>query len=110
MDWATLQFYAVMRPAFQQLVRTEADRRDPAQIEEALAKTETYVAILDQHLADRKFVNGAHFSMADICLGVIAHRWMGLPAKRVSHLHLERWYRSIRERKAARKILVLPLR
>lgn len=110
MDWATLQFYAAMGPAFRQLVRTEADRRDSRQIEESLAKTETYTAILDQHLADKTFANGAHFSMADICLGVIAHRWMGLPAKRESRPHFERWFRSIRERKAARNVLVLPLR
>ncbi|MCB1488444.1 MAG: glutathione S-transferase family protein [Bauldia sp.] len=110
MDWANLQFYSALRPAFQQLVRIERPRRDLGQIDESLAKTETYVAILDRHLADKEFANGAHFSMADICLAVIAHRWMGLPVDRTARPHLERWIRTVREREAAKKILVLPLR
>lgn len=110
MDWANLQFYSALRPAFHQLVRTDARDRNPGQIDDSLAKTETYVAILDQHLADKEFANGPHFSMADICLAVIAHRWMGLPSNKKSRPHFERWFRAIRERKAAKKILVLPLR
>ncbi len=110
MDWANLQFYSAMGPAFHQLVRAEVDKRNLRVIEESLAKTETYAAILDQHLADKEFANGAHFSMADICLGVIAHRWIGLPANKVSRPHFERWFRAVRDRKAAKKVLVLPLR
>jgi len=110
MDWASLQFYPALRPAFFQLVRTDVPNRNPVLIEESLAKTETCAAILDQHLADKEFANGPHFSMADICLAVIAHRWMGLPATRKPRPHFERWFQSVRERKTAKKLLVLPLR
>ena len=109
MDWASMQFYSAMHPAFWQLVRTESDRRDRDQITESMAKAEKFTAILDAHLEGRHYANGAHFSMADICLGVAAHRWMGLPAKKEKRQHLERWIESLRERKAAGKALVLPL-
>ncbi len=110
MDWANLQFYAAMGPAFHQLVRTEPDKRNPHLVEESLAKAERYAEILDRQLADREFVNGEHFSAADICLGVIAHRWMGLPANRAPRPNLERWYRTVSRRKSAKDVLVLPLR
>lgn len=110
MDWANLQFYSAMGPAFHQLVRTEADKRNPRLIEESLAKAEKFAEILDRQLSGRPFVGGEHFSAADICLGVIAHRWMGLPAQKTIRPNLERWYRTIRERDAAQDILVFPLR
>jgi glutathione S-transferase len=110
MDWSVLQFYAAMGPAFRQLVRTPADQHDEGQIKKSLSQAEKYVTILDQHLAGKPFANGAYFSMADICLGVIAHRWLGLPVKRQPRPHLERWFNLIRERKAAQRVLVLPLR
>ncbi len=110
MDWANLQFYAAMGPAFHQLVRTEADKRNPLLIEESLAKAEKFAEILDQHLSDREFVNGDHFSAAEICLGVIVHRWMGLPAKKAVRPNLQRWYRTVSERDSAKGILNLPLR
>jgi glutathione S-transferase len=110
MDWANLQFYAAMGPAFRQLVRTEADKRDTRLIEDSLAKAESFAEILDRQLSGNEFVNGEHFSMADICLGVISHRWLGLPAKRAARPNLERWYRTVSQRQAAKEILVLPLR
>jgi glutathione S-transferase len=110
MDWANLQFYAAMGPAFRQLVRTEADKRDPHLIAESLAKAEKFAEILDRQLSGRDFVGGDHFSAADICLGVIAHRWLGLPTEKAVLPNLERWYRAVSERDAAKGILVLPLR
>ena len=109
MDWANLQFYAAMGPAFRQLVRTAADARDPRLIAESLAKAEKFAEILDRQLSDREFIDGDHFSAADICLGVIAHRWLGLPTKKAVRPNLERWYRTVSGRDAAKGILVLPL-
>ena len=110
MDWASLQFHSAMGPAFHQLIRTEAVKRDARLIDESLARAERFTEVLDQHLADNEFANGKHFSMADICLGVIAHRWMGLPAGRLPRPNLERWFRTVSARDAAKKVLVLPLR
>lgn len=110
MDWANLQFYAAMAPAFRQLVRTAPDKRNQILVEESLAKAEKFAEILDRQLADAQFVNGDRFSAADICLGVVAHRWMGLPAEKTVRPNLERWYRTVSARDAAKDILVLPLR
>jgi glutathione S-transferase len=109
-DWSILHFYPVMGPAFRQLVRTPPEQRTPRLIEESLAQTETYAAILDRHLADHEFANGEHFSMADVCLGVVAHRRMGLPASREPRQNFERWFHAISARDAAKKVLFLPLR
>jgi len=51
MDWANLQFYAAMGPAFRELVRTAADRRDQRLIAESLAKAEPFAEILDRQLS-----------------------------------------------------------
>jgi glutathione S-transferase len=110
MDWAVQQFYPAMGVAFRQLVRTGPARRDQMLIDDSLARAERFAAILDAHLEGKAYANGDHFSMADICLGVVSHRWLGLPGKREKRPSLERWFESVRGRKAARKVLVLPLR
>lgn len=110
MDWANLQFYSAMGPAFHQLIRTEAFKRDAGLIEQSLARAERYTEVLDRHFAGNEFANGEHFSMADICLGVIVHRWMGLPAMKIPRPNLERWFRTLGARDAAKKVLFIPLR
>jgi glutathione S-transferase len=109
-DWSILHFYPAMGPAFRHLVRTPPDQRDAGVIAQSMAQAEAHAEILDRHLADHDFANGATFSMADVCLGVIAHRWMGLPADRVPRPNLERWFRAVSTRDAAKKVLSLPLR
>jgi glutathione S-transferase len=55
--------------------------------------------MLDAQLQGRFFIEGEHFTLADIVLGSYAKRWFGLPGvERPSLPNLERWYQRLSAR------------
>ena len=109
MDWQQTTLNRESGMAFVQWFRTPEDKRDAAVIARSTAATEPALAQLNAHLADRAWVGGAHFSMADIPVACDVHRWFGLPQPRPARPHLERWFASIIARPATRGVLDLPL-
>jgi glutathione S-transferase len=109
MDWQTTALTPAMGPAFMQLIRTAADQRNAALIDESAAKAEALLAILDAQLQDRSFICGAQFTMADIALGCAVHRWYGLPLAHNPRPQIERWYAALMSRPATDGVLTLPL-
>ncbi|MET0390269.1 MAG: glutathione S-transferase [Polyangiales bacterium] len=112
MDWQQTTLNRASAQAFVQLVRTPHAQRNPDLIRESVNSTEPLLALLDSHLAERPFMCGARFTMADIPLGCEAHRWFGLPSsdyKRPRWPHLERWFAALRDRPGARGVLDLKL-
>ena len=109
MDWQQTTLNPASRPGFWQLIRTPAEQRNAAVIAESNAAVESLMATLDRHLAQRTYMAGEHFSMADIPLACEVHRWFGLPQPRQSRPNLERWYAGIRARQASRGVLDLAL-
>ncbi|AOY93300.1 glutathione S-transferase [Cupriavidus sp. USMAA2-4] len=110
MDWQATAFSPAMVNAFLHLVRRPPAERDEAVIAASCAATEPLAALLDEALAEREFIGGTRFTMADIPLACAAHRWMGLPATHTPRPNLERWLAAMRARPAASGILELPLR
>jgi glutathione S-transferase len=98
MDWQTTAFSPAMGPAFFQLVRTPAEKRDARVVAESAAQSEAAAAVLDAHLAGRAYVNGDAFTMGDIPVGVAANRWLKLPLAREKRPDLEAWYRRLQAR------------
>lgn len=109
MDWQQTTLNPAGRPAFMQWVRTPPGQRDPALIAQSVAETEPLLAMLDAHLAQRAYLAGERFTMADIPVGCEIHRWFNLPQARPALPHLERWYQSLLERPGARGVLDQPL-
>jgi glutathione S-transferase len=109
MDWQQTTLNPVSRPGFWQLVRTPAEQRNPAVIAESNAAVEALMFTLDMHLANREYMVGGRFTMADIPLACEVHRWFGLPQPRQSRPHIERWYDSLRARQASKGVLDLAL-
>jgi glutathione S-transferase len=109
MDWQQTTLNPVSRPGFWQLVRTSPEQRVPAVIAESNAAVEALMFTLDMHLANREFMVGERFTMADIPLACEVHRWFGLPQPRQSRPHIERWYESLRARQASKGVLDLAL-
>ena len=109
MDWQQTTFNPASRPGFWQLIRTAPEQRDPAALAASNAAVEALLATLDAHLAQRAFMTGDQFSMADIPLGCEAHRWYKLPQPRQSWPHVERWYRTLSTRPGARGVLDMEL-
>ena len=106
MDWQALAFNTAITPVFVGLIRTPEDQRDMAGIEAARAKTESCIAILDDHLAGRDYMNGAAFTMADIPVGAGVNRWYKLPVERASRPNVERWLERLKERPGFRAHVV----
>ena len=109
MDWQQTSMSPATRPGFWQLVRTPAEQRNAAIIEESNAAVELRMATLDEHLGKRSFMVGERFSMADIPLACEVHRWFGMPQTRQSRPHIERWFDSLRDRQTSKGVLDLAL-
>jgi glutathione S-transferase len=112
MDWQQTTLNPVSAGAFKQWVRTPAAEREPAVIAQSVHATEPLFALLDAHLADRAFMLGDNFTMADIPVGCEAHRWFGLPPTeytRPTWPNVERWFADLRSRAGARGVLDLLL-
>ena len=109
MDWQQTTLNPASRPGFWQLIRTPPEQRDPALLAESNAAVEALMATLDAHLAQRHFMVGDRFTVADIPLACEVHRWFGLPQARQSRPHIERWYGSICARQASKGVLDMAL-
>jgi glutathione S-transferase len=109
MDWQMGTLWANLRPAFIGLVRTPPQNRDRASIEAAISKTADNLAILDSHLASRKYVAGSTFTIADIPLGATAYRWFSVDIERPPMRNLEAWYERLCSRAPYRANVMLPL-
>ncbi len=109
MDWQQTTLNPASRPGFWQLVRTPPEQRDAALLAESNTAVEALMAMLDAHLAQRSFMVGERFTVADIPVACEVHRWFGLPQPRQSRPHLERWYSSLCARQASKGVLDLAL-
>ena len=109
MDWQQTTLNPASRPGFWQLVRTPPEQRNPALLAESNAAVEALMATLEAHLAQRHFMVGDRFTVADIPLACEVHRWFGLPQARSSRPHIERWYASLCARQASKGVLDMAL-
>ncbi|MBI4189108.1 MAG: glutathione S-transferase family protein [Betaproteobacteria bacterium] len=110
MDWFATTVFPNLRPVFVELVRVTPDKRNMTLVEESRKKLAANMAILDAHLANRKYVIGDAFTMGDIPLGTAVQRWFNLPIERESHKHLEAYYKRLQARPAFKQFVdLLPL-
>ncbi|SFD96336.1 glutathione S-transferase family protein [Massilia yuzhufengensis] len=80
MDWQATDLNTAWRYAFMALVRQHPAYRDAAQVEASIAAWNRHIAILDARLAATgAYAAGAHFTLADIVLGLSVNRWMMTP-------------------------------
>ena len=98
MDWATTTMAPVMTPLFWGLIRTPADKRDPAALDALRIQMEGVMRLLDAQLAGGAFVAGDTFTMGDIPVGCFAQRWLALPIEHGEHPHLGRWLKRLEAR------------
>jgi glutathione S-transferase len=65
--------------------------------------------VLDAHLARSAFVGGERFTMGDIAVGCPVWRWYALPVERPALPALQRWFDTLAQRPAFRRVVVQPL-
>jgi glutathione S-transferase len=100
MDWQLSVVGPAIFAAFWGLIRTPADKRDPAAIAASQSKTTEAMKILDAQLGKTAFVADDQFSMGDIPVGVMAYRFRQLCPERPEMANLERWYAALQKRAA----------
>jgi glutathione S-transferase len=110
MDWASVMFGPVFTPLFWQLIRTPAEKRDQGVIDRAIRESGESLKVLEQGLDGRQYVAGAQFTLGDIPIGALIHRWFNLEnVPRPSQPNVEGYYQRLSKRPAYRKVIMLPL-
>lgn len=114
MDFQLGSIAPLLSPVFRGLVRTKPQERDMALITHAFGEIADLLAVVEAALAGRSHLVGERFSVADIPLGCVAHRWFNLPLDgtglaRPDAPRLLAWYERLKARPAAAELMVLPL-
>ncbi|WP_238123710.1 MULTISPECIES: glutathione S-transferase family protein [unclassified Xanthobacter] len=111
--WMDLQLGAIapaFSPMFLGLVRTAPAARDMELITRSFGTVAANLTVVDAGLVDgRPFLTGPAFTVADIALGSVAHRWFNLPLDgtgltRPALPHLAAWYERLKARPAAAQL------
>lgn len=109
MDWsATALQPTFLTGIFWGFYRTPEPQRDTAAVARNLARCADYMGLLDRELAERPFLGGDAFGLADIPAGTNLFRYFGIPIKRPALPNVEAWYDRLKERPAYREHVMLP--
>jgi glutathione S-transferase len=109
MDWSqtALQLDFLMG-VFWGFFRTPEAERDWPAIRAKVARCAGHFRLLDQMLADRRFLGGDALTLADIPAGTCLYRYFELDIERPSVPNVEAWYGRLRERRAFREHVMVP--
>ncbi len=103
MEWAGTTIYAdIITNIFIGLIRTPAATRNHALIEASIQRAGEKLQVLDAHLANRPYILGDAFTMADIPAGALMWRYFDLPIARPSLPNVEAWSKRLQQRPAYR--------
>jgi glutathione S-transferase len=108
-DWMQSELQPALAPVLWGVVRRVLPFTDPKAIADGVARAEALMAILEAQLADRPFLAGERFGMADIAVGCGVHRWLNMPVERIARPAVQRWYEALFARPAAQAALPLPI-
>lgn len=109
MDWANGSLSPAHRPVLMGLVRTPADKRDPASIADGIAACEALLAILDDELATSPWLSGEAFGLGDIAVAPFVYNLMTIVDNWQPRPHLQRWYQQLNQRQAWRDVVMIPV-
>jgi glutathione S-transferase len=99
MDWQAGELNNAWRTAFMGLVRKSPAHQDAAAIAASAAEWNRLMGILDTQLQrTQAFVAGDAFTLADIVLGLSAHRWFATPIERPALGAVRRWFDALAAR------------
>ena len=109
MDWsATTLQPDFLTGVFWGFYRTPEAERDGPAVADRIARCARHMQLLDRELADRPYLGGDRFGLADIPAGLNLFRYFGIPIERPSVPNVEAWYRRLQERPAYREHVMLP--
>ena len=109
MDWMLSELQPALARVLWGVVRRVPAFTDPKVIADGVRRAETLMGILEAQLADRPFLAGERFGVADITVGCGVHRWLNMPVPRIERPVVRRWYDALFARPAAQAALSLPV-
>ena len=108
MDWQQTSHNPMLTKVFWNLVRQPGGVPQD-EFDDACAKVERAMDILEEALARSPWLGGDAFTMAECALAPGVHRYLHLPMERKARPHVARWYEAVLQRPVARTVLLLPL-
>ena len=109
MYWSDGSLFPYIKAMMGLLVRTPAEQRDPARVEELKQALNRLIAMLNDDLAQRDYIAGDAFSIADMALAPLLYPWREVCHDRPDFPHIENWFARIETRPAYRDIVALPV-
>ncbi len=110
MDWQQTTLGAPMTTVFWGLIRTPPAERDMAAITKSAGRLGELYGFLDKRLADADYIGGSELSLADMAIGVHAHRWLSFEGvARPDQPHVRAWYERLLARPAFKTHVAQPL-
>jgi glutathione S-transferase len=104
MDWQATELNEAWRYAFMALMRRHPDYQDAALIQKSASRWNKIMRLLDRRLETTgAFVAGDEFTLADIVIGLSAHRWRMTPIEHASLQTVDAWLRRLDQRPAFRR-------
>jgi len=104
MDWQATELNTAWRYAFMGLVREHPDFQAQEHIAQSVQAWNRQMALLDQALAGRgPYVLGDDFTLADVVLGLSAHRWRSTPMQRADLPAVTAWCERLQQRPGFRR-------
>lgn len=109
MDWsATALQPDFLTGVFWGFYRTPEGQRDTMAVADRVARCARHMKVLDRELADRPWLGGDRFGLADIPAGTNLFRYFGIDIERPDLPNVEAWYRRLQARPAYREHVMLP--
>ena len=109
MDWQIATMSPTLVPVFWGMVRTKPEDRDLDAIEASRKKLSANIAIMDNHLANSKYMAGDNLTVGDIPLGITAYRWFNMEIEREPYHNVKRLYELLCERPAFQEHVMNPM-
>ncbi|MDY8107707.1 glutathione S-transferase family protein [Fulvimarina sp. 2208YS6-2-32] len=102
-EWAKVEVMAAFQaPVFFAAVIAKPEKRDPVALQSALAKLDVRLDVAEARLADRLFLAGDRFTLADTVFGSVLYRYFALDIARPERPNLSAYYHRLEERPAYR--------
>jgi glutathione S-transferase len=108
MDWSATTLQRDFMDLFWGYYRTPDDRRDWPRIRELIERCACHYRLLDAQLAQRSYLAGNRFTMADVPAGTTLYRYFALDLERPPIPHVEAWYARLTARPAYREHVMVP--
>jgi glutathione S-transferase len=109
MDWSQTALQPdFLGGVFWGFFRTPEHQRDWRSIRTALGRCERHFARLERLLEDKPFLLGDALSLADVTAGTSLYRYFELEIARPALSAVERWYRTLQQRPAFRRHVMIP--